>query len=346
MKKCFNMTEEQIRRTKEDADKRELQWTEKRIEYNNTWPLGGVWHADVQNALDSWMKAHIVNQLFVPVKLSATAKDVLFPQAKLNKLVSGILDIYDELPYRPDEGFDIAWRSLEIFMNHHRGMAWKGEGDKTPHLIKRTVNDMVMPLVNGDSRVKDMLERYLSNIPLSTLVYTILRCYVEHDLAINTQIDRVSARAEECLSKSLYEAIKTKYTFDDKVKPTVDVLRKAALLLQIILRGEDVEVHGKHYQLGIEARLEFMLSCVLYTYRCERFHGDYFSPFKSDRANLDTYAFSYYLLSFCYVYLWLLVHRHCELYNLGEVCSLDSILTAANEMQKMQESLIVEGKKR
>ena len=339
------MTEEQKRKQKLEANKRELQWTEARVEYNNSWPANGVWFSDIQKSFESYLNKNNFTQIFEVVKLNDTAKDVLFKQAKLNKLVSGIVDIYDELPYRPDEGFDIAWRSLEIFMNHQRNIAWKNDYDKIPHLIKRTVNDMVMPMVKGDRRVKDLWEDYLKSVPLSMLVYTILRCYIEHDLAINTQIDKVSERAEDCLTKALYDDIKAKYKLEEKVKPEVGVLRKAALLLQLILKGEEVEVNGSKYQLAMEKRLEFMLSCVLYTYRCERFHGDYFSPFKSDRANLDTYAFSYYLLSFCYIYLWILIHRHCETYNLGEICSLDSIMTAAKNMQDRMQPLIMEGKR-
>lgn len=323
-----------------------MMWTEKRIDYNNTWPTCNIWHSELQDALDEWMKMHRLSQIFEPVKLSLTAKNVLFSHAKLNKLVSGIVDIYDELPYRPDEGFDIAWRSLEIFMNYQRNIAWKNDNDKTPHLIKRTVNDMIKPMMRNDHRVKDMLEGYLAFIPLSTLIYTVLRCYIEHDLAINTQIEKVSARAEDCLTKALYDDIKEKYKLEEKAKPKPYVLRKVAMLLQLILKGEEVEVNGTKYQLPFEKRLEFMLSCVLYTYRCERFHGDYFSPFKSDRADLDTYAFSYYLLSFCYIYLWTLVCRHCDTCGLEEICSLDSILTAAKDMQDMVQPLITEGKKR
>lgn len=340
------MTEEQKRKQKLEADKRELQLTEARVEYNNSWPANGVWFSDIQKSFESYLNENNFTQIFEVVKLNDTAKDVLFKQAKLNKLVSGIVDIYDELPYRPDEGFDIAWRSLEIFMNHQSNTAWKDDRNKTPRLISRTVNDMVMPMVNGDQRMKDMLEDYLGNIPLSTLVYTVLRCYIEHDLAINTQIDKVSARAADCLTKALYDDIKAKYKLEERVKPAVDVLRKVGLLLQLILKGEKVEVNGKKYQLALEKRLEFMLSCVLYTYRCERFHGDYFSPFKSDRAGLDTYAFAYYLLSFCYVYLWTLIYRHCDTLKLGEVCSLDSILTAAKCMQDRLQPLIKEGKRK
>lgn len=330
---------------KADQNKREWQWTGKRIEYNNAWPDCGMWHSDIQIEFDNWLKQQSLSQIFEVVKLSDTAHQVLYDNAKLNKLFSGILDIYDELPYRPDEAFDIAWRSLEIFMNHHRSVAWKADGDRTvPHLIERTVKDLVLPLVQKDKRFEGVLEGYLGNLPLSVLVFTILRCYIIHDLSINTQIKKVSERAEDVLTKDLYDDIKIQYKLEQDVKPAVDVLRNAALLLQLILKGREVTVNKHKYQLGLEKRLEFLLSCVLYTSRCERFHGDYFSPFKSDRADLDTYAFSYFLLSFCYIYLLALIHRHCELNNIGEICSLDSILDAAKTMQDRMKPLIAKGK--
>lgn len=328
-----------------DQNKRELLWTGKRIDYNNTWPDCGMWRSDIQIEFDNWLKQQSLSQIFEVVKLSDTAQQVLYDNAKLNKLVSGILDIYDELPYRPDEAFDVAWRSLEIFMNHHRNIAWPNDDDKTPHLITKTVNDLIMPLTKSDTRVKEMWEVFLADLPLSVLIYTINRCYIKHDLAINTQIKRVSDRAEDTLSKVLYEDIKKQYRLEKDVKPTADTLRRSAMLLQLILKGNEVVVNGHKHFLGLEKRLEFVLSCILYTNRCERFHGDYFSPFKSDRADLDTYAFSYYLLSFSYIYLWSLVYRHCELIGIEEACSIDSILCAANTMQIRMQPLITKGKK-
>lgn len=341
----MKMTKEQAERLVEEANKKEFEWTGKRIEYNNAWPTKGKWYSDNQQELDSWLKKQGVPQLFDTVKLTETARDVLFPYAKLNKVVSGILDIYDELPYRPDQGFDIAWRSLEIFMNHQRNISWKLDSDKTPHLIKRTINDMVMPLINVDDRVKDMWEAFLADIPISTLRYAIMRSYIEHDLAINEQLERVSERAEKILTKALYDDIKNKYGFEDKVKPTADVLRRSSLLLQKILKGDEVDVNGHMYQLAFDNRMEYVMSCVLYANRCERFHGDYFSPFKSDRATLDTYAFSYYILEFAYIYLWTLICRHCDTLGVGEICKLDSVLATAKVMQDRLKPIIAEGKK-
>lgn len=326
-----------------EKDKRELVWTEKRIAYNNTWPEAGYWYSDVQQMLDEWLHGQGIKQIFEPVKLSEGAKDILFPNAKLNKVFSGIVDIYDELPYRPDEGFNIAWRSLEIFMNHHKSIAWPKDNDKATHLMLRTVKELIMPLVNKDSRVKEMWERFLNEIPISVLRFAIIRCFIQHDLAITDKAEKVSERAKDILTKELYAEIKAKYKLEETVKPDSDVLRRSSLLLQKILRGEKVTVNNNDFKVDIEKRLLFMLSCVLYTYRCERFHGDYFSPFKSNMATLKTYAFSYYLLTFSYVYLWTLIYQFCEWQRLGEICSLTNILASAKTMQERMSLMAKQG---
>lgn len=259
-----------------EKDKRELLWTEKRIAYNNTWPEAGQWYSDVQKMLDELLHGQGITQIFEPVKLSEGAKDILFPNAKLNKVFSGIIDIYDELPYRPDEGFNIAWRSLEIFMNHHRSIAWPKDNDKATHLMLRTVKELIMPLINNDLRVKEMWESFLSEIPISVLRFAIMRCFIQHDLAITDKAEKVSERAKDILTKELYADIKAKYKLEETVKPSADVLRRSSLLLQKILSGEKVTVNNNEYTVDIEKRLLFMLSCVLYTYRCERFHGTIF----------------------------------------------------------------------
>ena len=290
---------------------RELLWTEKRITYNNTWPEAGQWYSDVQQMLDEWLHGQGITQIFEPVRLSEGAKDILFPNAKLNKVFSGIIDIYDELPYRPDEGFNIAWRSLEIFMNHHRSIAWPKDNDKATHLMLRTVKELIMPLINNDLRVKEMWERFLSEIPISVLRFAIMRCFIQHDLAITDKAEKVSERAKDILTKELYADIKAKYKLEETVKPSADVLRRSSLLLQKILRGEKVTVNNNEYTVDI--------------------------------ATLNTYAFSYYLLTFSYVYLWTLIYQFCEWQKLGEICSLANILTAAKTMQERIKLMVKKG---
>ena len=82
--------------------------------------------------------------------------------------------------------------------------------------------------------------------------------------------------------------------------------------LRDILRGKELVFADKSFDPFDEwTRLRIVVSSLLYTARNERFHGDNFSHFKSDRASLKTYHHFYYLLMVTYSLLWILLLRLC-----------------------------------
>ena len=89
-------------------------------------------------------------------------------------------------------------------MNHHKSIAWPKDNDKATHLMLRTVKELIMPLVNKGPRVKEMWERFLNEIPISVLRFAIIRCFIQHDLAITDKAEKVSERAKDILTKELY----------------------------------------------------------------------------------------------------------------------------------------------
>lgn len=65
-----------------------------------------------------------------------------------------------------------------------------------------------------------------------------------------------------------------------------------------MILGEQLKFDGNDVAgLDVTKRIEFIGSAILYTSRCERAHGDYFSPFISDKASMKTYDHWYWLLS-------------------------------------------------
>ena len=96
----------------------------------------------------------------------------------------------------------------------------------------RTVKELIIPLVNKDLRVKEMWESFLSEIPISVLRFAILRCFIQHDLAITDKAEKVSKRAKDILTKDLYADLKAKYKLEETVKPSADMLRRSSLLLK------------------------------------------------------------------------------------------------------------------
>ena len=80
-------------------------------------------------------------------------------------------------------------------------------------------------------------------------------------------------------------------------------------LLQIIINGNPVKIVEHPYKaLSLQERITFILSGILYSSRCERFLGDFFSPLKSDSSTWGTYYGQYWLLTVSYMFFWMTVH--------------------------------------
>ena len=45
--------------------------------------------------------------------------DILYEDAELNRIISTLLDLYDELPLRPDAAFDVAFNRMQDFHKAH-----------------------------------------------------------------------------------------------------------------------------------------------------------------------------------------------------------------------------------
>lgn len=58
--------------------------------------------------------------------------------------------------------------------------------------------------------------------------------------------------------------------------------------------------------------MKLLINGLLYTYRNERFHGDAFSPFKSSKTQLKTFAHAYFCLISTYFFIAQLIYRHFE----------------------------------
>ena len=102
-------------------EKQEKAWTQKRIHYHNMQAKGvTVWKEQAQDVLEQKMDEAKLIQIFEPLHLNeAVAFEILFEQAKLNKIHSMYCDLYEELPFRPDMAFDVVWRSFEVMSKYY-----------------------------------------------------------------------------------------------------------------------------------------------------------------------------------------------------------------------------------
>lgn len=299
-----------------EAERKEYEQTRLRIKYNNSWPAE-KWISPLQEALQTNMKKAGLDQIFCPLALEEDkAVDVLFEDAELNRIVSTLLDLYDELPLRPDAAFDVAWRALEIgitfYFKNFDQQVYKDKNASTEEKIKRVSNAVYESQLTTNATLMGIFNRLIGdNVPWSVLHYIIARMYLPGELQVKTQFEYVSARCRDILGAGMYDDIKGKYVIDNNLTP--DNHRKAERLLQIIINGNPVKIVEHPYKaLSLQERITFILSGILYSSRCERFHGDFFSPLKSDRSTLGTYYGQYWLLTVSYMFFWMTVHQYLE----------------------------------
>lgn len=316
-----------------EAEFKEYEQTRFRIRYNNSWPAE-KWISPLQEALLAKMKKAGLNQVFCPLELDEDkAVDVLYKDAELNRIISTLLDLYDELPLRPDAAFDVAWRALEIVVHLYLKLyypnALKGANDNIPasveQKINRITNSVFEQQLNKCQSLQGVFKRLLNDgVSESAFHYIVARMFLPGELQVRTQWSQVSARCKEILGSGLFDEYRRKYVKGETMDP--DSHRRAERLLMLILKGEKKIVLEHEFDaLPLQKRITFVLSGILYSSRCERFHGDFFSPLKSDRSTLGTYYGQYWLLTVSYMFFWMTVHQYLEKKDVEPFFSLDAL---------------------
>lgn len=327
-----------MEKSKEEQEKKELERSRnrqkqhinvinKQIEYNNKWPR--VSSLEIESTINflKRLKDSGYNQILSPVILNdRNAEDLFLNNPKISKIFSTILDIYDLLPLHPDIAFDVTWRALEIAMKYIAVNNWKWNRDtEFIKILKKACTDIFCPYASKENGIKEMFEKLFSCVSLNSLRYLVVRLYIEPEMAVSPQQGYIIKRANDIIGKVVLDAISKKFINSDGSMPA-DRQRSAASLFSKIMREEEFIIEGTTYKsMPIEKRIEFYISCVLYSSRCERYHGDHYSPLKSSLSTLHTYYEYYYLLIFSYAIFWLLMHKIQEITGGPEAISIDSI---------------------
>lgn len=316
----------------------EYYMTQNRVEYHSKWDKGVFWSSNITNLFQERLVEHRYSQLFIPIKLnSSSAIDTLYQNPELNRLFSILIDSYDELPTRPDIAFDLCWRAFEIEMNLYKNQAWNKNSDLTTRdLIARICKEAISPLYRTEDSIKESINLIFENISIKSLSFCITRAIAVAELTVQGQNGLVVERLKSALGDNLWEDIKKKYfPLNGTISPQTK--RKICFLLKKILNGETITLNDKCYTLDFSNRLEFLIGGILYTSRCERFHGDYFSPFKSDKATLKTFYDFYYQLLTTYTLFWCLLYKYKKYKGLNTFYTpLDIKLMIDENMERLK----------
>lgn len=316
-----------------EAERKEYEQTRSRVKYNNGWPAA-QWRSPLQDTLLANMKKAGLEQVFWPIVLEEDkAVDVLFEDAELNRIISTLFDLYDELPLRPDAAFDVSWRALEIvihfYLKQYYPKALEGPIETIPasveQKISRMTNCVFEQQLNNCQPLQDVFKRLLNEgVSESALHYIVARMFLPGELQVKTQWSQVSIRCRDILGKGLFDEFRGKYVKDNHLDASSH--HNADRLLLLILKGEkNIVLEHEFDALSLQDRITFVLSGILYSSRCERFHGDFFSPLKSDRSTLKTYYEQYWLLTMSYMFFWMTVYKYLEKKGVVPFFSLEAL---------------------
>ena len=348
---------------KNSVDKDELEMTGAFVSFHNSWK-GEAWMGDLQKKFDETMGKD--NRILSTVKLNDNAQTVLYNNADINRLFAGVLDSYDDLPYRPDTAFDFCWREFEILMEMFGGyFNWKATESRSKKF--EDICSKIEEYFAVNSKMAETMKQLNSHCPASAIRFMLQRLVdtdnlyepeediteLKDSLIVEDQYDSVSKRVSTTLG-DFYELFCNKYykreTIDkgtaNRPRPTIvntdlsaDNQYKATRLFKNYLiegkslsiemlskdsNGDDV-IEYKAYTYSTSKIAELIISGILYTSRCYRFHGDYFSPFKSNLSNLTRYYEYYYFLIYTYAMFWYLLYIYTDINGIEKFFTLDAV---------------------
>lgn len=286
----------------------------RQIDFNNNWPTEKEVNSEALHLFLKRMDENKLNQLLVPIIVKENEAFSSFTKDKeLAKIFSAYLDVFHFLPLHPDLAFDNIWRTLEYTIKLYAKRVWNYGADKgVADCFRRVATEVVEPMVNKEESLEKAYAALFNNMSVSLSNYVTVRLLYTKQLSVAPQIAFVQERAEQILPDGLLNIIRKAYSKKDGTMDAKNI-RDIGRRLTRLIQGKDFEFGGNQFKsLGFAVRVHFLLSVVLYTSRCERFHGDIYSPFKSSISSLNRYYAYYYLTLASLLFFWTIMNKIVE----------------------------------
>ncbi|MCY1698859.1 hypothetical protein OVA10_12465 [Lelliottia sp. SL45] len=296
-----------------------------RVSNHNNWPAVELF--ECERIFLDLMAKHNVQQIFATTTLIANDKDEPF-----NAAIGHILDCLGSLPNRPDAAFDSLYRVIDQNLKQYNHTQSSPMCDFVDSLFKSNPHEW--------SNITNILAEHIPQQTADYIASRILDCHIENN---PPHTDRIKKRAIRSLGKLRYKEFYKTYLIENPSIPGTyynleyNKRRNAGRLMCLLLRQTTaltkVNTSSSILNLSIqsnllspEEKLKSLLELMISTYRHERFHGDVFSPFRSSKASLKTYAHAYYALIVSYIVILGIL----QLENKGGV-TMPSILDITNK---------------
>jgi hypothetical protein len=272
-----------------------------RVSNHNNWPVIELFQCEKD--LMARMAHKNIQQIFITTNFIPDDLDEAF-----NNTVGHILDCLDCLPRRPDLAFDCLYKAFDQALK-------KFSQPDTPRMLS-VINTLFS---SHYAEWQDIIQILTSNIPQQTADYAasrILKCYVD-----STDLQEIQKRAGRSFGKQRYQEFRNKFLVQAPQNQNIFSLpheneRNAGRLMYKMLKvSSPLVTRSSHTAstypelnlsdatklLAPKEKLNVLMEICLATYRHERFHGEAFSPFRSSKARLKTYAHAYYMLFITYI---------------------------------------------
>lgn len=276
-----------------------------RVTNHNNWPSVELFPCERE--LIERMAQKNIQQIFVTARLAPNDADEPF-----NAAVGHLLDCLDSLPRRPDAAFDSLYKvidqNLAVFAQPNSSRMHSAVRNFfSAHSVEWTA----------------ITEALSSNIPQQTADYAasrILDCHIDSNPPHTNEMKK---RAKRSLGVKRYQEFCDKFLMPNPQAPGLLELpyakrRDAGRLIRMMFRQSTpltrnapsptsaprqptLDLSNQANILPAEVKLESLMEICLATYRHERFHGEAFSPFRSSKAKLKTYAHAYFMLIAAYI---------------------------------------------
>ena len=310
--------------------------SELRVYNHNNWPAIDLFPGERE--FRNRLARHNIQQIFLTAELVPNEKDESF-----NAYVGHILDGLDSLPYRPDICFDYMFRIIDQGFESFAS-------ENSPH-AKSLTEKFFDKNPNMWGKVTETLCSHLPQQTADYIASRILDCWLTPDNKSEDQhAEFIKRRASRTLGKDRYAEIRKKFFVLDSANPAIIIdfpyqnRRNAGRFIRLLLQlstplsrtkektSDNISLTDLSLEtnlLSSKEKVEALIELALQTYRNERFHGDSFSPFRSSKATLKTYAHAYFLLIVTYV----MALGIMELNQQGEITldEIDRVTTKAME---------------
>lgn len=283
----------------------------KQVEFNNGWPDLPEMNTPSAAMLLQRMQEQGWKQLLCPVIIDKDAAIEAFKTNKqVAKIFSSILDVYDMLPLHPDLAFDAAWRSFEYTIETYANVAWGYSEHPFVDTVKNKLcQEVLCHLSDKDTDMNTAISELFSNLSLNSIQYAVTRIYHYKQLTVAPQTQHIYDRTKDIIDVATLEHIRKTYTGEQGYMDT-KAIRDVSRRIYRLMNEQDADFNGKKVDtLTLNKGLQMLINVILYTSRCERFHGDFYSPFRSTLTKMDTYYNYYYLTVASYTLFWCVLHK-------------------------------------